>query len=109
VAPIPFIGPLLTWLPACGWLYAHGLVPQAIGLLCWGGASIMIVDNVIKPYFIGTISRMPVLFMLVALLGGVTAFGPIGLFLGPVLLAITMAVGSIYRDIGHRRRAEDSR
>ncbi len=81
----------------------------AVGLLAWGGISIMLVDNVIKPYFIGKISRMPVLFMLIALLGGVTAFGPIGLFLGPVLLAITMAVGGIYREIGMRRREGDAR
>lgn len=109
VAPIPFIGPLLTWLPACAWLYTHGTLTATIGLLVWGGTAIMVVDNGIKPYFIGTIVRMPVLFMLIALLGGVSAFGAIGLFLGPVLLAMTMAVGGIYREIGKRRREGDIR
>jgi len=102
-SPFPFIGPVLVWAPACFWLYATGSTAAALGLFAYGAVLIFAVDNVVRPYIIGSIARLPVLFMLIAILGGLFSFGPLGLFLGPVLLAIAMAVGGIYREIATTR------
>ena len=99
-APIPFIGAIAVWAPACLWLYVGAGAPErAFGLLVYGTAVIFVVDNFLRPYLIGSIARLPVLFMLLSILGGLLAYGPLGLFLGPVLLAITLAVGGIYSDV----------
>jgi len=99
VAPVPFVGVLVVWLPAVLWLYATGATMAALGLFVYGSVAIFLVDNLLRPMIIGSIARLPVLFMLLSILGGLLAYGPLGLFLGPVLLAIGMAVGGVYREI----------
>ena len=103
VAPIPFVGVLVVWVPAVLWLYVSGATMAALGLFIYGSIVIFLVDNILRPTIMGSIARLPVLFMLLSILGGLVAYGPLGLFLGPVLLAIGMAVGGVYRDIAVRR------
>ncbi len=98
-APIPFVGVLLVWVPACLYLFVTGAVERAWVLVGYGAVVIFLVDNILRPAIIGSIARLPVFFMLIAILGGLIAYGPLGLFLGPVLLAIALAVGGVYREI----------
>lgn len=102
-APVPFVGVLIIWGPAVVWLFLSHATTAAIGLLAYGSIVIFLVDNLLRPTIMGTIARLPVLFMLLSILGGLVAYGPLGLFLGPVLVAIGMAVGGVYRGISHRR------
>lgn len=82
------IGPPLVWGGAAIWLYQQGEPGWAIFMLLWGFLLISSVDNIIKPLLIGRGSSMPFLLAMLGVLGGVFAFGFVGIFIGPTLLAI---------------------
>jgi len=81
-------GPILVWGPAAFWLLANGHLVSAIFLVAWGGVAVGMSDNVLKPLFIGRESQLHFLMILLGLLGGMMAFGFLGIFLGPTLLAV---------------------
>ena len=91
LSPVP-IGPPLVWLPAAAWLFFHGQTGWAIFVAVWGVAVVRSVDNFIKPLIISRGSNMPFVLVLLGVLGGAVAFGFIGVFLGPTLLAIGYAL-----------------
>ncbi|NCZ46023.1 MAG: AI-2E family transporter [Betaproteobacteria bacterium] len=84
---VPF-GTVLVWGPAAFWLLQQGEVPWAIFMLVWGALVISSADNVIKPMLISRGSTMPFVLTLLGAVGGVIAFGVIGVFLGPTLMAL---------------------
>ena len=81
------VGPPLIWLPAAIWLFQQGSTGLGIFMLIWG-VGVSSVDNVIKPWFISQGSDMPFILIFFGVLGGAMAFGFIGVFLGPTLLAV---------------------
>lgn len=86
-AVIPF-GPPIVWLPAALWLFAQGSPGWGVFLLIWGALGISSVDNIIRPLLISQGTRMPFVLVFCGLIGGALAFGLVGIFLGPVLLAV---------------------
>ena len=90
-ALIPF-GTPFVWGSASLWLLAHGEYWNGIGLGLWGGLVVSWVDNIIRPLVISGATRIPFLLVFFGVLGGLAHFGLIGLFLGPVVLAITLSV-----------------
>lgn len=86
-AVIPF-GPPIIWLPAAFWLFAQGSPGWAIFMLIWGALGISSVDNILRPFLISQGTRMPFILVFCGLVGGAVAFGLVGVFLGPVLLAV---------------------
>ncbi|MBY0338497.1 MAG: AI-2E family transporter [Acetobacteraceae bacterium] len=82
------VGAPLVWLPAAIWLLLQGSTGWGLFLLAYGGLGISSVDNVIRPWFISRGADLPFLLTLIGALGGVLAFGLLGLFLGPVVLAV---------------------
>lgn len=88
LSPVP-VGPPLVWIPAALWLiFAQGETGWGIFLLAWGALVVSSVDNVLKPMIISRGSDLPFILVLLGVFGGVIAFGFIGVFLGPVLLAL---------------------
>jgi predicted PurR-regulated permease PerM len=85
-------GPALLWLPASFWLYKQGATGWALFLVLWGVLVVGTADNVIKPYLIGRGRDLPFILVLLGVLGGAFAFGVIGIFLGPTLLAVGYTV-----------------
>jgi predicted PurR-regulated permease PerM len=81
------IGPPLVWLPAALWLFHQGSTGWGIFMVIWG-MGVSSVDNFVKPWLISQGSAMPFLLILIGVLGGVMAFGFIGVFIGPTLLAV---------------------
>lgn len=81
-------GPPFVWLPVAGWLFLSGNVGWGIFMLLWGFLVVSGVDNFLRPYFISRDSKQSFALILLGVLGGLLAFGFIGLFLGPTLLAI---------------------
>jgi predicted PurR-regulated permease PerM len=81
------MGPPLIWLPAALWLFSRGSVGWGIFMLIWG-VGVSSVDNVIKPWLISRGTDLPFILILFGVLGGAMAFGFVGVFLGPTLLAV---------------------
>ena len=91
VSLIPFVGPVV-WIGLSLNLLAHGETQAALGLFLWGALVVSWVDNLIRPLVISGPTRIPFLLVFLGVLGGLNAFGLIGLFLGPVLLAVSVAI-----------------
>ena len=87
VAVIP-IGPPLVWGWVAAWLFIKGDTGWGVFMVIYGVAVISSLDNVVRPLLIGNESRMPFALILFGLIGGTMAFGLIGLFVGPTLLAL---------------------
>ncbi|MBH1976035.1 MAG: AI-2E family transporter [Rhodocyclales bacterium] len=90
-ALIPF-GTPLVWGCAGIWLLFQGETGAAIGTWLWGAAVVSQIDNVLRPLFISNVGAIPFLLVLFGVLGGILAFGLIGLFGGPIVLAVVWAV-----------------
>lgn len=90
-ALIPFVVPLI-WGSASLWLLLSGKTVAAIGLFAWGALAVSWIDNVVRPLVISGATRIPFLLVMFGVLGGLAAFGLIGLFIGPVILAVAMAI-----------------
>lgn len=90
-AMIPF-GTPFVWVAASVWLLIHGETWAGVSLLLWGGLVVSWVDNIIRPLVISSSTRIPFVLVMFGVLGGLAAFGFIGLFIGPVILAMALAV-----------------
>lgn len=82
------VGPPLVWGAATIWLFYQGHTGWAIFMFLWGALVISLVDNFLKPIIISRGSRLPFILVFLGILGGIVAFGFIGVFVGPTLLAI---------------------
>jgi predicted PurR-regulated permease PerM len=86
-AVIPF-GPPLIWIPASLWLFTQGEPGFGVFLALWGLLAISSVDNFLRPFLISQGSKMPFILIFCGVIGGALAFGLVGVFLGPTLLAV---------------------
>jgi len=87
LALVPFGCPLV-WLPVTGWLLATGRIHMAIFMGLWGLFVISGIDHVLRPYLTSREAKLPFILVFLGALGGILAFGFIGIFLGPTLLAV---------------------
>jgi len=85
------LGPVLIWVPVTIYFFAHGAIGWGIFMLVWG-LLISSVDNVVKPLIISRGGGLSFIVILLGILGGATAFGFIGVFLGPTLLAVGVEI-----------------
>ncbi len=85
-------GPMILALPAIGWLYQHGSVGWAIFVAIWTLFAVGSIDNVVKSLVIGRNSPLPIVLILFGVAGGAMSFGLLGVFLGPILLALVYAL-----------------
>jgi predicted PurR-regulated permease PerM len=82
------VGAPVIWIPATIWLFVQGSWGWGIFMGLYGALGISSVDNIIRPWLISRGADLPILLTLLGAIGGVLAFGILGLFLGPVLLAV---------------------
>ena len=82
------LGPMLPLLAAVGWLYLGGATTAAIGLFVWT-VVVGLLDNVLRPILIRRGADLPLLLIMAGVIGGLVGFGLVGLFVGPVVLAVT--------------------
>ncbi|WP_295392950.1 AI-2E family transporter [uncultured Thiodictyon sp.] len=91
LALVPF-GTPLVWGAVSVWLMANGHTWAGLGLAAWGLLVVSQIDNVLRPMLISSSTRIPYLLVLFSVLGGISAFGLLGLFLGPIVIAVLLAV-----------------
>jgi len=91
-ALLPFGGSALVWIPAAIVLAAQGRWGWAIFMVVWGALLVSLVDNVVRPWLVSGRANVGTLTVFIGVLGGLAAFGAIGLFLGPVVLALIIAL-----------------
>jgi predicted PurR-regulated permease PerM len=96
-AVVPVLGAFVIWVPAALFLALSGSWGKALILTVWGGVIVSLIDNLLYPVLVGKRLRLHTVPVFVALVGGLTLFGAAGLILGPVVLAITVALVDIWR------------
>jgi predicted PurR-regulated permease PerM len=103
LAVVPFVGAAGVWIPTCLWIYFYkervvdGVLVEgdsftAIALAAYCAGIVSTIDNVIKPYVLHGQSNLHPLLALMSVLGGVTALGPVGILVGPMLVAFIHAL-----------------
>jgi len=95
---LPLAGPAFLWSGVAAYLAVTGHLGRAMGLAAWGVLVVSTADNWIKPLFIGGRAKLPTFLLLFAILGGLQVYGFVGVFLGPVILAILFSFVEIYRE-----------
>ena len=90
-ALIPLVGTPVVWVPAVIVLAVQGRWTAALLLLVWGGF-VTTIDNFLRPWLVSGRAEIGALTVFIGVLGGVAAFGPIGLILGPLVLALALAL-----------------
>ncbi len=95
---LPLVGSAAVWVPASAYLLFSGHIGKGVVLLVLGTCVIGLADNVVRPWIVSENLHLPSIYVFFALLGGMQIFGPIGLFLGPVILAITASLFAMLRD-----------
>lgn len=103
LALVPMVGPALLWIPGAIWLAARGDTGYAIFLALWGSVVVGLVDNLLRPLLISGRAEVPTLAVFIGVIGGLAAFGFIGLFVGPIVLGLLVA---LFRFEAERRRVE---
>lgn len=94
---IPTVGTSVVSVPAILFLFFTGMQWQALGLLIWSAVIIGTIDNILNPYIISKDTDMPSLFILFAILGGVSLIGPLGIIIGPLILSFLYSLVTIYK------------
>jgi predicted PurR-regulated permease PerM len=101
-ALIPVVGTGFVLIPAISMLAFNGHSIKALILLVWSLVVVHPVDNFLRPHLIGERTKLSTLFVFFSLLGGLQAFGTLGVFLGPVILAAALALFSFVREEARR-------
>ncbi len=96
-ALIPVVGTALIWGPGAVYLLLQGRPLTGLFLLVWGAVAISSIDNIIRPIFISGKARLSVLVIALGILGGIVSFGFAGIVIGPIVLALFLALFDIYR------------
>lgn len=89
---LPLGGTAIVWLPAAVVLAVQGRWGAAIFMAAWGTLLVGLIDNLLKPMLISGRAELPTLAAFLGVLGGLAAFGPIGMFAGPILIALALAL-----------------
>ncbi len=100
LAIFPMFGAFLIWLPAAIILFVQGDYANGIILFLWGSLVISMVDNLIWPWLVSGRAMLHPLAAFFGFLGGIIVFGPIGLFVGPFLMAVLLVLMDIIKESG---------
>jgi len=91
-ALVPLVGTVVVWGPGALYLASQGDYGHAIFLTLWGTIAVGMVDNFLRPLLISGRAEVPTLAVFIGVMGGLQAFGFIGLFVGPIVLGLLVAL-----------------
>jgi len=95
---------IVIWGGAAWWLFAQGYQAWGIAMIAWG-LFVNVVDNFIRPWLIGMGVRMPLSLTILGVFGGFVAFGFLGLFIGPTLIAVAFTLLQAWRAVAPVKRS----
>jgi predicted PurR-regulated permease PerM len=95
---IPLVGSGLVWGPAAIYLIASGKIVKGLILIAIGAGGISMLDNIVRPLVVGNRMQANALVLMLAMLGGVETFGFLGLFIGPIVVALVVAIGEMLQE-----------
>ena len=98
---IPLVGSTIVWVPTALFLLATGHWFKGTFLIIWGAGVIAMVDNLLRPRLVGGRTRLHELIGFFSVLGGLQVFGILGLVVGPVVVAVTLALLDVFRQAQH--------
>lgn len=97
---IPVLGSFVVWVPAAIFLAATGYWGKAAILTAWGALVIGSIDNILRPKLVGGKTKLHELLIFFSVLGGLQVFGVLGLVVGPVIVAVTLALMDVFSEMG---------
>lgn len=97
-ALVPVIGTGLIWVPATIYLYLVDRTGSALFLVLWCGILVAGIDSLLRPFLMKEGAKVPVVFLFLSILGGVQAFGMLGLLYGPMILGLVAVMLTIYTE-----------
>ena len=92
---VPLFGAALVWIPGAVYLFLIGSWVKGLILVGWGAGVVSLSDNIVRPWVISERLKLSPGILFFALLGGVEVFGPLGIFLGPVICSVTLTLGKM--------------
>jgi predicted PurR-regulated permease PerM len=96
LALFPFVGTWMVWVPACIWFFVTGQFVKGLIVVVVGAGIVSSIDNLLRPAILSGRTQMNGLLMFLSLLGGVSAFGLLGLVLGPLVTALVIGLFDAY-------------
>jgi predicted PurR-regulated permease PerM len=93
---IPLVGSAVVWVPATIYLFITGSWIKGLILLGWSAGVVSLADNIIRPWILSGRVNLSPLVLFFALLGGVDVFGPLGIFLGPLIVSLAVTFGAMF-------------
>lgn len=96
LAFLPLIGMSIVYIPASIYLLALGRYGEGIFLFLFCSAVSLIVENWFKPIFVGASVEINSVVVLLSIVGGLSAFGPVGIFYGPLIISLFMTIVNLY-------------
>ena len=97
-ALVPFVGTSLVWLPLSAVMFFWKGYQTGLFVLLWGALAIGLLDNFIRPILIGKGAKLPVFLLFLGIFGGLKVYGPLGIFMGPLLISCVLVFLQIYRE-----------
>jgi len=97
-ALIPFVGTSLVWLPLGLFFVFFRSLYTGLFILAWGGLVVGLLDNILRPILIGKEAKLPVFLLFLGIFGGIKVYGPLGIFLGPLLISCVIVFLQIYKE-----------
>jgi predicted PurR-regulated permease PerM len=95
---LPFVGVSLVWIPACIVLALRGNWTNAILLLAWCAVVVSTVEGVVRSSIVSGRTKVNSMLVMLSIMGGVAAFGAVGIFAGPVVLVLVGTLVRILRE-----------
>ena len=96
---LPIGGTALVWVPVAGYLAFTAGWGAALALIIWAAATLAVIDNFVKPLAMGRGTGLPTVALFFGLAGGIEAYGPLGIFAGPAVIAVFAALLRVYRRV----------
>jgi predicted PurR-regulated permease PerM len=95
---VPVVGAALIWVPGVVYLLLTDHVWAGVGLTLWGLFGVGLIDNLLRPFVIGSHAQLPETLLFLGVLGGIQVYGLVGGLISPLLIAGVIAFARIYRE-----------